>query len=34
VLVLLGQWLEARARSQTGRAIQSLLGWPQRRPIA
>ncbi|MEY2603153.1 MAG: P-type Cu+ transporter [Verrucomicrobiota bacterium] len=26
VLVLLGQWLEARARSQTGRAIQSLLG--------
>ncbi|MFT5470366.1 MAG: Cu+-exporting ATPase [Verrucomicrobiales bacterium] len=26
VLVLLGQWLEARARSQTGQAIQSLLG--------
>jgi Cu+-exporting ATPase len=26
VLVLLGQWLEARARSQTGKAIQSLLG--------
>jgi Cu+-exporting ATPase len=26
VLVLLGQWLEARARSQTGRAIHSLLG--------
>jgi len=25
VLVLLGQWLEARARRQTGRAIQSLL---------
>lgn len=34
VLVLLGQWLEARARSQTGRAIQSLPGWRQRRPIA
>jgi Cu+-exporting ATPase len=26
VLVLLGQWLEARARRRTGRAIQSLLG--------
>lgn len=26
VLVLLGQWLEARARSRTGQAIQSLLG--------
>jgi Cu+-exporting ATPase len=26
LLVLLGQWLEARARSQTGKAIQSLLG--------
>jgi P-type Cu+ transporter len=26
VLVLLGQWLEARARNQTGKAIQSLLG--------
>jgi Cu+-exporting ATPase len=26
VLVLLGQWLEARARRQTGRAIQALLG--------
>jgi Cu+-exporting ATPase len=26
VLVLLGQWLEARARSQTGKAIQALLG--------
>src|SRR3984893_7955905 len=26
VLVLLGQWLEARARSQTGKAVQSLLG--------
>lgn len=26
VLVLFGQWLEARARSQTGKAIQSLLG--------
>lgn len=25
-LVLLGQWLEARARSQTGQAIKSLLG--------
>jgi P-type Cu+ transporter len=26
VLVLLGQWLEARARRQTGRAIEDLLG--------
>jgi P-type Cu+ transporter len=26
VLVLFGQWLELRARSQTGKAIQSLLG--------
>jgi len=26
VLVLFGQWLEARARSKTGKAIQSLLG--------
>lgn len=26
VLVLLGQWLESRARSRTGQAIQSLLG--------
>ncbi|MDE2230872.1 MAG: heavy metal translocating P-type ATPase [Candidatus Omnitrophica bacterium] len=26
VLVILGQWLEARARGQTGQAIQSLLG--------
>jgi Cu+-exporting ATPase len=26
VLVLFGQWLESRARSQTGKAIQSLLG--------
>jgi P-type Cu+ transporter len=26
VLVLFGQWLEGRARSQTGKAIQSLLG--------
>jgi P-type Cu+ transporter len=26
VLVLLGQWLEARARRRTGRAIQALLG--------
>tara|TARA_R110002096_G_scaffold342549_2_gene535537 strand:- start:8693 stop:10900 length:2208 start_codon:yes stop_codon:yes gene_type:complete len=26
VLVLLGQWLETRARSQTGQAIQALLG--------
>jgi len=26
VLVLLGQWLEARARGKTGEAIQSLLG--------
>jgi P-type Cu+ transporter len=26
MLVLFGQWLEARARSQTGKAIQSLLG--------
>ena len=26
VLVLLGQWLEARARSRTGQAIKSLLG--------
>lgn len=29
-LILLGQWLEARARRQTGEAVQSLLGllWP------
>lgn len=26
VLVLFGQWLEARARNQTGKAVQSLLG--------
>ncbi|MFA5260836.1 MAG: heavy metal-binding domain-containing protein, partial [Candidatus Omnitrophota bacterium] len=33
VLVILGQYLEARARAQTGQAIKALLGWPPRKRI-